>query len=95
MLKKREDTVEIYFLELYAHCRQISQNAFLKDNLTSDAYGDNTRALQVGVTDYKAAVCVFLMLTSITKKNRQNGRKMTSFGGAKAKLGAGVDNELG
>ena len=26
---------------------------------------------------------------------RQNGRKMTSFRGAMAKLGAGVDNELG
>jgi len=28
-------------------------------------------------------------------KTRQNGRKMTSFRGAMAKLGAGVDNELG
>ena len=28
-------------------------------------------------------------------KPRQNGRKMTSFVGAMAKLGAGVDNELG
>jgi len=29
------------------------------------------------------------------EKPRQNGRKMTSFRGATAKLGAGVDNELG
>ena len=29
------------------------------------------------------------------KKPRQNGRKMTSFRDATAKLGAGVDNELG
>jgi len=29
------------------------------------------------------------------KKPHQNGRKMTSFWGAMAKLGAGVDNELG
>jgi len=29
------------------------------------------------------------------KKPRQNGRKMSSFRGAMAKLGAGVDNELG
>jgi len=28
-------------------------------------------------------------------KPRQNGRKMTSFLGAMAKLGAGVDNKLG
>jgi len=28
-------------------------------------------------------------------KPRPNGRKMTSFRGAMAKLGAGVDNELG
>jgi len=28
-------------------------------------------------------------------KPRQNGRKMTSFRGAMAKLGAGMDNELG
>jgi len=28
-------------------------------------------------------------------KPRQNGRKMTSFRGTMAKLGAGVDNELG
>ena len=28
-------------------------------------------------------------------KTRQNGRKMTSFWGAMAKLGACVDNELG
>ena len=28
-------------------------------------------------------------------KARQNGTKMTSFRGAMAKLGAGVDNELG
>ena len=30
-----------------------------------------------------------------TRKTRQNGRKMTSFRGATAKLGACVDNELG
>jgi len=29
------------------------------------------------------------------KKTHQNGRKMTSFGGATAKLAACVDNELG
>jgi len=29
------------------------------------------------------------------EKTRQNGRKMTSFRGATAKLGACVDNELG
>ena len=28
-------------------------------------------------------------------ETRQNGRKMTSFSGVMAKLGAGVDNELG
>jgi len=28
-------------------------------------------------------------------ETRQNGTKMTSFRGAMAKLGAGVDNELG
>ena len=31
----------------------------------------------------------------IHTKTRQNGRKMTLFRGAMAKLGAGVDNELG
>jgi len=37
-----------------------------------------------------------VMSTSIgTVKPRQNGRKITSFRGATAKLGAGVDNELG
>jgi len=30
-----------------------------------------------------------------TVEHRQNSRKMTSFRGAMAKLGAGVDNELG
>jgi len=29
------------------------------------------------------------------RKNRQNGREMTSFRGGTAKLGAGVDSELG
>ena len=29
------------------------------------------------------------------ENTRQNGRRMTSFWGAMAKLGAGVDNELG
>ena len=32
---------------------------------------------------------------NIEKKPRQKGRTMTSFRGAMAKLGAGVDNELG
>jgi len=31
----------------------------------------------------------------VTRDTRQNGRRMTSFWGAMAKLGAGVDNELG
>ena len=35
------------------------------------------------------------LFTSLNPKPRQNGRKMTSFRGAMAKLGAGVDNELG
>jgi hypothetical protein len=32
---------------------------------------------------------------NLQQNPRQNGRKMTSFRGAMAKLGAGVDNELG
>jgi len=41
-------------------------------------------------------ICVYVCIIHIyMKKNRQNGRKMTSFRGAMAKLGAGVDNELG
>jgi len=39
--------------------------------------------------------CFFVLLNRNWKKNRQNGRKMTSFLGATAKLGACVDNELG
>jgi len=35
------------------------------------------------------------ILCASTEKPRQNGRTMTSFWGAMAKPGAGVDNELG
>ena len=35
------------------------------------------------------------VLCNPEKKPRQNGRKMTSFRGFMAELGAGVDNELG
>ena len=35
------------------------------------------------------------VMIKLDKKTRQNGRKMTSFREATAKLGACVDNELG
>jgi len=37
----------------------------------------------------------YAKLIGVRRSSRQNGRKMTSFRGAMAKLGAGVDNELG
>jgi len=45
---------------------------------------------------YVSFIGLSLTKTRLTLENpRQNGRKMTSFRGAMAKLGAGVDNELG
>jgi len=42
------------------------------------------------------AFVVYKPRNSLLRENPcQNGRKMTSFRGAMAKLGAGVDNELG
>jgi len=41
---------------------------------------------------------MYMSMSSALLKPRQNGRKMTRFGGpwaGMAKLGAGVDNELG
>ena len=60
---------------------------------------DITHPVEQGVLPFSSVSRIGALAVSkkkeSTKKPRQNGRKMISFREAMAKLGAGVDNELG